>query len=266
MKVRKTASFRFIPALQKIRISGNFMESRIVKTYPVEFPIVRIDREFYKVKKTLEVKRYRITSQRCDDMSSLLCSIGNVRAIINANFKGGKNEAWVTLTYKENMTDKKRLMNDRQKFWYKLKRKYPQYDLEYMAIAEPQARGAWHLHEIWKCQEGVSLYIPQSDILSLWGQGAVHVKRLKGVDNIGAYLSAYLTNTEKGKKHDRLTYYPKGFNFYRCSRGLERPEWQRVRKLPEVSAKVIYEKNIEIEDDTGKVVQAVQYRTYKFLD
>lgn len=53
--------------------------------------------------------------------------------------------------------------------------------------------GAWHLHIIY-IFEKKRPYIPKSDFEKLWGLGFVNIKNLKGIDNLGMYLSAYLSN------------------------------------------------------------------------
>ena len=50
----------------------------------------------------------------------------------------------VTLTYRENMCDRDRLMRDFDVFMKRLRRLVP--DLHYVAVAERQKRGAWHMH------------------------------------------------------------------------------------------------------------------------
>lgn len=50
----------------------------------------------------------------------------------------------VTLTYRENMQDRDRLMHDFDLFMKRLKRLAP--GLHYVAVAERQKRGAWHMH------------------------------------------------------------------------------------------------------------------------
>ena len=77
---------------------------------------------------------------------------------------------WGTFTYKENMTDPKRLYNDLRKFnmrfqrWLR-KNKLPM--CEYIAVAEVQERGAWHLHIIFIFNKKAP-YIKNSILARLW--------------------------------------------------------------------------------------------------
>ena len=141
------------------------------------------------------------------------------------------------------------------KLRYFLKQKY-----EYIVAMEPQGRGAWHAHVV-MIFPGKAPFIPNEVIAKTWGHGFVTVKKLDDVDNVGAYLTAYLGDMEldefnanmtgemchkaiQGKfdvkeieyeedgvkknkayvKGARLYMYPPQFNLYRCSRGIKKPE------------------------------------------
>lgn len=117
---------------------------------------------------------------------------------------------------------------------------------------------------------------------------------LKNVDNIGAYLSAYLGDMELGEtltanstsgkgfkmvesndkdgkrqtkaivKGARLRFYPKGFRLFRKSRGVVPPtntdctNAEAMRKIG--NAALTYEKTIKIVDDGGKTCNVINYR------
>src|SRR5574344_1588357 len=73
--------------------------------------------------------------KRCNDFKWL----------VRANLKDIR--LFVTLTYKENMTDTKRLYRDFKAFFMRLRRAYP-FLKEYFVAFEPQERGSWHAHMI----------------------------------------------------------------------------------------------------------------------
>ena len=164
---------------------------------------------------------------------------------------------------------------------------------ESIIAAEPQGRGAWHLHCLFLFP-GKAPYIANADMAKLWGQGFTKTKSLKGVDNPGLYLTAYLgdleltetisaetysagrlAETEDGQgekqkkpiiKGARLYMYPSGFNLYRCSRGVKRPKVQRMsereaQKIVE-GAPLTYEKTIAVTDGAGETVNVINYRQY----
>lgn len=71
--------------------------------------------------------------------------------------------------------------------------------------------GAWHLHIIY-IFEKKRPYIPKSDFEKLWGFGFVNIKDLKdkegkNIDNLGIYLSMYLSSMveDDGKNGKNLT-------------------------------------------------------------
>lgn len=189
----------------------------------------RLDKDCMVDLETGEVIEVKHGDSRADNMRSLRETIKRGRLLINANFVAEENELFITLTYRENMQDTVRLMKDFEKFWKKLKRRYRETDFRYITAVEPQERGAWHLHVLVKALNQDWLYIPKEIIRDLWGHGEiVDVRRLTGkVDNVGAYVSAYLTNTEWGGKGSRLHFYPAGINIFRCSRNCVKAEIER---------------------------------------
>ena len=177
---------------------------------------------------TGEVIECRQSSTREDNRVSLKRTIKRLRDLINCNFEGADNELFITLTYRENMRDYKRLYKDFVKFYQKLKRKYKDIVFRYIYVIEPQERGAWHIHLLLKALNMDYLFIDNDSVISeLWGHGFTKTKRLSGVDNVGAYLSAYLTDLidEDGfkRKGNRLYLYPAGVNIYRYSRNCIKP-------------------------------------------
>lgn len=204
---------------------------------------------------TGEVKDVEHHETRKDNKKGLYKTFANARAVINANVTDVTKVRWCTLTYAENMTDPKKLYKDfqqfNQRFQYYCKQKgYGK--PEYIVMMEPQGRGAWHAHLLYIWQDRKAPYISNADFSELWGHGFVRIKKLENVDNVGAYLTAYLGDMEisemdaskavgmkckvvevdddDGKKVKkaivkgaRLDLYPANFNMLRCSRGVKRP-------------------------------------------
>lgn len=182
--------------------------------------------------RTGEIIECNVSGSREDNIISLKKTISRLRDLINCNFFGDDNELFITLTYRENMTDIKRLYKDFDRFYKKLKYRFKGIEFCYISVIEPQERGAWHVHLLLKALNKDYLFIDNDSVVSkLWGHGFTKTKRLKGVDNVGAYLSSYLTDVlnEKGKKKGaRLYLYPVGVNIYRCSRNCKRPIEEKV--------------------------------------
>jgi hypothetical protein len=211
---------------------------------------------------TGEIIEVENSKNRGEQLSSLRSTIRRLRMIINANFFGEPNELFVTLTYRENMIDVGSLFRDFEKFYKRLKRRYKEHKFEYIYAIEPQLRGAWHIHLLLKAVNVKYLYIPNEEIAKLWGYGFTKTKRVECVDNIGAYLSAYLTNLEDGGKAARLYLYPSGVNIYRTSRGIKKPHIINGDMGLDEKYKV-YERDFEIKDGDD-VVNRVTIKQYNF--
>lgn len=259
----------------------------------------KINADLYEIIATGEVKEYNRTTNRVENSSAksrMASSMKAVRDLLNCNCTIIQNCRWMTFTYAENMTDTKRLYSDRQKFWQRVSYWHKRNNLpvpEYITICEPQGRGAWHLHEVWIYPKKAP-YLPNDTINQLWQQGFVTVKKLDDVDNVGAYLTGYLadvpldeydgeyTDTDikeaeitqedgtKAKKKfvkgARLHLYPSGMNFYRCSRGVKRPdvEWTSVKTAKEKvsGATLTYSSAIRLVSDDGEFSNDIKYEYY----
>lgn len=231
--------------------------------------ILKIDSDRYVVKSTGEIKYYEHTETRSQSINSIKQTMKKLRYLINANFSGQKNELWSTLTFRDSNIAKQpqEIYKEFNKFIKRLNYKYKE-KLDYIAILEPHGINSsvisdwhgFHLHLLLKSSSS-SLYIPYQEFEEIWGLGMCRIERLKNIDNIGAYLSAYLTNAElsdtdsKEKKYikgSRLWLYPKGVRIYRKSKGIQYPK--RI-KMPYQSAREMigiephYTKTYKIEND-----------------
>lgn len=262
----------------------------------------KISKEHYIDLSCGEILDYKINENRSQNLGSMRKTIHNIRRTINANFSGGENELFITLTYSENMQDTKKLYNDFKHFWVNFKKKFSdKYSgLEYINVIEPQERGAWHCHVLIKCDIGQVLYVPNDDIFDCWyRKGWTKTKRIKGIDNIGAYLSAYLTDIEinndnmmdilpalgshteviakeieeDGKtvtkrfiKGGRLKFYGSMTNIIRCSRGIVKPNfidepYSDVKKIVG-SRTPNYSKSIAIYNSDEHLLNSITYENY----
>lgn len=185
-----------------------------------------------------EIKKFDKNAKK-GKKSNLKRTFSELSAIIRANFSSGtSNQLFLTLTYAENMTDRERLMKDWEAFYKRLKRAYSKHKFEYVTVAEPQARGAWHLHVLLKSNLSM-LYISNQQLELLWSHGYTDAQRLKSND-VGAYYTAYFTDlladanelglpeSKRRIKGGRLHMYPPGMKLYRCSCGIVRPEWEET--------------------------------------
>jgi hypothetical protein len=254
--------------------------------------IEKLSKTHYMVKDTGEVLEYKLSENRAQNESSLRRTFKKIRDLINNNFSGRGNEIHLTLTYKLNMMDSKQLYDDFRIFWQKFKRRYGS-DYDYISVVEPQGRGAWHCHVLIRANKLAKLFIPHEEMASLWSHGFVKIKALDGVDNIGAYLSAYLADVELTEKTlpmavmeqreiktvevngqqkryikgGRLHLYPPGMNLYRKSRGIKFPESEHMKygdiKKIVGTATPNYSTTVTIQDDEKqKVLNRITYEHY----
>lgn len=274
-----------------VKRCGNVVEVRYMASSTPTITIEKLNADLYADKRTGEVKEFQHHGSRAADKASVSLSLRKLRDLINANLEDPETALWVTLTYRENMTDPARLYEDYRRFWQRFKyylSKQGHPSAEYIIAAEPQGRGAFHAHCLFLFS-GIHPFIPNSDIARIWGHGFTKTQSLKGIGNPGLYLTAYLGDMElteavsagafqakrlaesrdKNKaviKGARLNLYPPGFNLYRFSRGVKRPEiWQTTEQeaQAEVSGMPLtYEKTISITDESGATRNIINYRTY----
>ena len=246
----------------KVSYQGNIIYLQEMAKMNLTSPIKVLDKDNYIYLPTGEVKEFDHKENRADDgYVSLRRTFRNLRALLNTNCSILENCRFVTLTYAENMTDPRKLYLDMMNFMKRLRRKFPDYRIEYIAIAEPQGRGAWHCHIV-LIFDRKAPFIPNNDIWAMWspkgfkssliednkGYDFTSIKRLDNVDNVGAYLTSYLgdlplddANTlgidttkfavktiadgdgtpKRILKGARLQLYPPKFNLYRCSKGIK---------------------------------------------
>lgn len=246
--------------------------------------IKKIDKDRFLVLSTGEVKEFKINENRSQNANSLRKTFKKLRYLINNNFVGKPNELFITLTYRENMVDTVQLYEDFKKFVLRLKYNFSDMGrIEYIDVVEPQKRGAWHHHVLIKFVDQVNVFIPNKKLSDVWGHGFVRVNRINDIDNVGAYLTAYLSDipldefdtnvnivgevvekkigdkTKKIVKGGRLYMYPSGTNLYRKSKGIKFParnvmKYKDAKKLVANSLKTVESNTfLEIDDYTNHI-------------
>jgi hypothetical protein len=301
--LKKTSSDKVLIAdgdFVKVKRMNHLLEVRHSSKANYKSNIKKLDKDRYLDIGTGEIKEFTHIENRSQSYNSLRQTFKKLSDLINNNFVGKGNELHVTLTYEENMTDTKRLYKDFKRFMTRLKRNFKDKScIEYISVVEPQERGAWHCHVLLRFDDLETIYIPNqfdertkkpinAPLYEMWEQGWVTIKSLKNVDNIGAYLSAYLTDIEltedsvkgvyeageelkvkevQGKKFikgGRLHMYPPGMNLYRKSKGIVPPmveemSFGRVKKIVG-AATPTFQKSTTVSDGEFEVIhQYVQY-------
>ncbi len=281
-----------IPDSIEVRLKrcGNISEIMFAVYRSKECHIRKLDSDFYVNLKSGDILMFNKGDHRTDDLSNVAKSLASGRDIINANVTDCDRCRWITLTYKKNMRDPKKLYIDFKHFNEDMRSIYGQY--EYITAAEPQARGAWHLHVILI----FPYYAPFMDnkkVAKIWGRGFVNVRALKSCDNLGAYLTAYLANMDltdkslsefidepsdeflkidkpkKVVKGGRLKFYPKGFHIFRYSRGIKKPDIRYMfyddAKKEVGNAVLTYSRAIRFVDLKSDFQNVIKYEYYNLL-
>lgn len=234
-----------------LKYLGNKREIAISERHNAGATIMPISKEEYVLLSSGEVKKFENhAADRTENIRNLEKTMRSLSDLINANISNVEFCRFITLTYKENMTDTERLYNDFRNFNKRFKRymKRLGHHYEYIVTVEAQGRGAFHLHCI-VIFERKAPYIENSKLAEIWRFGFVSVKALdEKVDDIGKYLTAYLTDfpvddagfvaglaggqvkevMAEGKnkriiKGARLKLLPVGIRIYRYSKGIKKP-------------------------------------------
>lgn len=242
--------------LVTLKTMGNIYEICYLQKKNNKITTQLLNKDYYVNLETGAVSECKHIVNRADNKFQVGQSLKRLRDYINTNVVEPKNCKWVTLTYAKNMQDTKKLYNDFKNFIRRFKELYGH--IEYIVAMEPQARGAWHMHLIIIFDKQAP-FIPNATIEQLWQQGFTKTTKLDNIDNIGAYLTAYLGDMELNQdnlqelekngfkmsnldvkqvneinniklkepksfiKGGRLYMYPPKFNLYRISRGIKKP-------------------------------------------
>lgn len=292
----------FIPV--KVTTAGNIVDVQYVEHRNSRQTILKLSSEEYMIVSTGEICKSKKHETRQENIKELRKTFALARGLINANVTDVSKVRWCTLTYVENMTDTKKLYKDFRDFNKRFKRyceKSGWSSPEYIVMMEPQGRGAWHAHLLYIWNDMQAPYISNEIFSELWGHGFVKIKKLDNVDNVGAYLTAYLGDMElneaervgvsiagcevklvdavddDGKpilkryvKGLRLSMYPSGFNMIRSSRGVKRPVSEMMSQV-EASKKVsaatkTFESALELSDESNgfkNIIIREQYNTVR---
>lgn len=282
---------------------GHITEIQYMQKVNRSATIKKLSKDKYCDLATGEIKEFKHMDVRTDSYNSLRQTFKKLRYLINNNFRGRKNELFVTLTFKPDETGWRPMVGDNKylskcftAFNRKLQAKYGKENVQFIRVLEPHADGHAHYHVLLRFDGYKSIYIPNDELAEMWGQGLVTVHSLKNVDNIGAYVSAYLTDVEFNEETDaatvfkamqedrqleikkvdgeekkfikggRLHMYPSGKQIYNKSKDMSMPERERMtyKKAKKIvgSAEPHYSKKYEIEsDDFSNTIIFQQYNS-----
>ena len=282
-------------AIVSLKKMGNTYEICWCEHKNDKAPITKIDKDHYLINATGEIKNSNHINNRYESKAQLSQSFKRLRELINTNATDISKCKWITLTYRDNITNTKQAYKDFDKFIKRFRYKYG--DVEYINVCEPQGNGKWHFHCL-LIFPNKAPFIPNDEIEKLWDNGFTKTQKLdKNIDNLGAYLSAHLSDisTEEatalnidydisklksidivnGEKLDnpkyfikgaRLYLYPPNFRLYRTSRGIKKPEKEYIT-YKEAKEKIgltepTYSKSIQLTDIDGQFNSKIIYEHY----
>lgn len=287
--------------LVSLKKMGNIYEICYLQKKNYQIKTQLLDKDHYMYFDTGEIFECNHIDNRAESKFQVGQSLKRLREYINTNVVDTNKCKWITLTYAKNMQDTKQLYNDFKRFMTRFKRRFKDYNIEYIVACEPQSRGAWHMHLI-LIFDKVAPFIPNATIENLWEQGFTKTTKLDDIDNIGAYLTAYLGDMEftkeniqelekqglklsqialkevneiEGKKlkepksfikGGRLYMYPPKFNLYRISRGIKKPikEYHSYHIAKEKAGLQLptYSKGIKLSDTDNSFENIIIYEYY----
>lgn len=311
MEVRPIENIKVLDSARvRVKEMGNITEIMYSDSYASTCSIKKLDKYTYMDMQSGEVKEFKKIENRACDISSIRKTLGRLRDYLNTNITDVDNCKWVTLTYAENMMDTKKLYNDFRNFNDRLRKEVSHY--EYIVAMEPHGRGAWHCHMV-MIFDSKAPYISNDVVWRCWspkgfraklkdgiGYDYVKTKKLDDVDNVGAYLTAYLCDMEVSEAIDngevlqralggsmqvkeieidgvkksylkgaRLYMYPPQFNLYRCSRGIKKPnvyyDIEKNARKKVSAATLTYQKSIQLIDQSNNFEKLLDYRYYNSI-
>lgn len=279
---------------------GDIFEIKYLSCRNFKQTVKKLDKDHVLSLSTGEVIEINHSDNRSENLVSVARSFRRLRELINANYSKNCPDhlLWLTLTFKENERDPKVFSHCFDIFWKRMKRYFERNSIEipkYITCVEPQSRGAWHGHMLLFFQSQAP-FISNNEVLEkYWEWGFTKVQRLDGVTNVGAYLTAYLTDipldeiedisvsTKYGSEVDmiqgqstpkkfvkggRLHLYPSGMKLFRASHGLNKPV-KSIKTLDQafdiiscLNGKLCYEHTILLEDpekDFSSIVCTKQF-------
>lgn len=280
----------------KVTVAGDVTHIRYMNMHPSGGQRVqRVSKTEYVNVKTGEVKEYKEAAEtRADNLPYLRRTMAQFRDMLNANVRQDNRDSclWLTLTYRPNedgtiMDDETQLCPDVKAYVKRMHRRFGNF--EYLMACEPHASGQWHIHML-LIFPGKAPYIRNDDMAKVWQHGYTKTKKLPPADvNIGAYLSAYLTDMDVSEdkapqgdenapktrakrieKGMRLYFYPAGFRPYRWSKGCIQPTTytssygKEKNDLKDATLKAVYTHEIKVPTiNTALIIHDEYYTTAK---
>lgn len=213
---------------RKIIISGNVIESyEYEKGYLKGYVLDEEQRKNKGRKKDFKSEEYSVNRGKV-----LQRAMTRIRRVINANVgeyfdcRGNRiYSKFFTMTFAENVQDLKYANGEFKKFIKRLNYQVmgeKKLVLKYTAVVEFQKRGAIHYHIVFYNMP----FVKADRLQKIWGHGCIKINAIDKVDNVGAYITKYMT---KDNEDGRL----QGEKCYFNSRELKEPQIIEDKEIAE---------------------------------
>lgn len=284
----------------KLKTAGNTSVVQFTAGNNKTCTVRNLLKDTYLDTRTGEVKQKKKSESRYQSPKSVRKSINRLMDLIRCNATDPAKCKWLTVTYKDVMTDGKQAFQDAKQFLRKLKRYLAKQNnlttgqklFKYITVAEPQGEqhgNSWHLH-ILLIFDDTAPFIENETIAGLWGNGITSTHKVFDGDGLALYFKAHLSDveyedesTESDKKKpetvektvdgvskqfikgERLKYYPAGMNLYSSSRGMKKPvveEMTNAEAMERVGdSELVYRETYAIGDkDKGNLIDKRYYK------
>jgi len=226
----------FLTSNLKVSLTGQYLDVRRFDNGFQLFPL-RLNRELHKKQLSEDTDRSLL--------SSMYRAKRRLSSLVTENSFNNPNSLFVTLTYRDNITDFDHsiacLKSFYRKFSYRLFGSYS--NLAYVTVHERQKRGAIHFHSLF-------FNLPfktniKALIRSSWSYGFISAKSVDNFGDIGSYMGKYLVKDfKKTGVFNRKSYF--------ISKGLKQPitstyptALDSIEQSIDLSPLMVYNKRVE---------------------
>jgi hypothetical protein len=177
-----------------------------------------------------------------------------VKKLAFCNFD--ENSKFITLTFKENITDTKIANYEFNKFIKRLRDKVGYF--RYLAVIEYQKRGAVHYHMLSNMD-----YLPAKELQDIWNNGFIRINRMNDCKNIYEYVAKYLKKSMKSYEEKNLKVMAEKKAYMRSDDLIENKDYKG-----EVAENKVKENNLLNEKPIYNLIQShenlgqINYRRY----
>ncbi len=175
--------------------------------------------------RTGEVKEVTNNNNGCRSIDSLRKTFSKLSLLIHSNYYGNKTECFISLSYGSMVSEYEELKRDIKNLWSRFHRRNKErIPFRCLILIEYQQNGNPHLHLLLKRLDGCTLTTEYTKKLLDWSKGTIEAQRLYDANGLAEYLNPFKVS----KKRERLRFYKRGQQVYRCYGQFVRPQKLRM--------------------------------------